>query len=181
MVMNLAGDMKMKITSLMKLHLLVCFLMAIANISCSDSPSHPMQHQEAVENSKSRKMKPAGSYPDTIKINFPSAVFYSPDSLQLEKIKAITESMIFESTMHDCFYQMRNSRNVLKQYYTRVQTIEVKNARYICFEKKDGEKDYFDLNANNDPCGVVIFDGRKSPKLVDMTNIETELGFYFTK
>lgn len=172
--------MEIKIISLITFHLIVFFLTAILNLSCSDAPPQAGQHQE-VENSKLSKTKPASSYSDTIKINSPAAVFYTPDSLQLEKIKAITEPGIFESTMHDCFYQMRNSRVILKQYYTHVKIIEVKNVRYLLFERQSGKKEYFDLNAQNDPCGIIIFDSRKTPRLVDMTNIESELGFYFSK
>ena len=43
------------------------------------------------------------------------------------------------------------------------------------------EKNTIDLNTQNDPCGILLFDGRQAPRLVDMTNIETELGFYFSK
>ena len=125
--------------------------------------------------------KPPGTYQDTLTINLPAAVFYHPDSLQLEKIKAITDTMVYEGTMHDCFYQMRNSRFVLKKYYPRIKIIEVKNARFLLFEKTGGEKEYIDLNTKNDPCGMFIFDGQKAPRLVDMTNIESELGFYFSK
>jgi hypothetical protein len=37
-----------------------------------------------------------------------------------------------------------------------------------------------DLNTQNDPCGIFIFDGHKKAKLADMTNIDSELGFYFS-
>jgi hypothetical protein len=37
------------------------------------------------------------------------------------------------------------------------------------------------LNDKNDPFGIFLFDGVQSPRLVDMTNIESELGFYFSK
>jgi hypothetical protein len=58
---------------------------------------------------------------------------------------------------------------------------EVVNGRYILFKKSDGKVEVIDLNTKNDPCGLFIFDGQKSPLLVDMTNIDTDLGFYFSK
>ena len=87
--------------------------------------------------------------------------------------------MIFESTMHDCFYQVRNSRNILQKSYKHLQIVEVSTARYVVFEKVNGEMEYLDLDTKNDPCGLFLFDGKKSHRWVDMTNIETELGFYF--
>jgi hypothetical protein len=128
-----------------------------------------------------KKTKPASSYNDTIMISSPAAVFYSPDSLQLQKIKSTTESQVFEGTMHECFYQMRNSRMVLKKDYPAVRIIEMKNARYLLFKKSNNENELIDLDKKNDPCGIFIFDAMHSPRLVDMTNIETELGFYFSQ
>ena len=173
--------MKIEITSLIKFHLPVFFLTAIIIVSCSDSPRQTIRPKNEIEDIKSQKQKPGSSYSDTIVIIAPAAVFYTPDSMQLEKIKAITEPMIFEGTMHECFYQMRNSRKILKQNYPPVKISEVKNARYLVFNKLDGGREYLDLNAQNDPCGLFIFDGRKTPRKADMTNIETELEFYFAK
>ena len=70
---------------------------------------------------------------------------------------------------------------VLKIYYPLIKITDVKKARYLLFEKANGKKEYIDLNTKNDPCGIFIFDGQKAPQLVDMTNIESELGFYFLK
>ncbi|MGZ8525783.1 MAG: hypothetical protein ACXWV1_15230 [Chitinophagaceae bacterium] len=166
----------------MKFHLLSFFFTVMLTISCNNSPL-PGGDSAEIEKNKATKSKPGSSYVDTIIISSPAAVFFNPDSLQLEKIKDITEPMIFESTLHDCFYQMRNSRIILKQYYAHIKIIEVKKARYLLFVKPGDKKEkvYVDLNAKNDPCGIMIFDGIKAPRLVDMTNMESELGFYFAK
>lgn len=161
---------------------LVFFLLPfLLCISCYDQPSKQPVDVGKKENKNAIQQKPPGSFSDTVTIDFPAAVFYNPDSLQLEKIKAVTGKMIFESTVHDCFFQMRNSRIVLKKYYPGIKIIEVKNARYLLFKKVRGEKEYIDLNTKNDPCGIFIFDGVKHPSLVDMTNIDSDLGFYFSK
>lgn len=125
--------------------------------------------------------KPPSSYTDTITIDFPSAVFYNPDSLQLEKIKAITDSGIFESQLHDCFFQMRHSRISLQSNWPKIKILEIKNTRFLLFKTKDGKQEYFDLDTKNDACGILLFDGRKKARLVDMTNMDSELGFYFAK
>jgi len=150
-------------------------LSIITSLNCSDTqrrtnppPNNPV------------KTKPSSSYSDTVEIVLPSAVIYHADSLQLKKIKAVTEAGIFESMMHEFFYQMRNSRMVLKKYYPNIKIREVEDARYLLFKKKGGGNELIDLNDKNDPFGIFLFDGLQSPRLVDMTNIESELGFYFS-
>jgi len=157
-----------------------CFLSILTGLDCSDTPRQT-NPSPINAGDKPVKTKPSSSYSDTVEIDLPSAVFYNPDSIQLEKIKAVTEAGIFESTMHEFFYQMRNSRMVLKKYYPHIKILEVKNARYLLFKKMDAERELIDLNDKNDPFGLFLFDGRQAPRLVDMTNIESELGFYFSR
>ena len=125
--------------------------------------------------------KPASSFGDTLIINRVSAVFYTPDSPQMIKIKAVNEKATFEMIEHDCYYQMRNARMVLKQYWPQVNIVEVSKARYLRFVKNDKSNVFIDLNDKNDICGVFLFDKKKNPVLIDMPNVDTELGFYFKK
>jgi hypothetical protein len=114
-------------------------------------------------------------------IGFSAAVFYNPDSLQLINIKKITDSAIFESMEHDCFFQQRYARIILKKYYPKIKIVEFTKGRYIVFLKAGGQSTCIDLDTKPDPCGIFIFDGNKEPMLTDMTNIETDLGQYFEK
>ena len=174
--------MQIKGRIMMKLQLFGFLSMGILVCSCSDTSNKPAKQQKEAEKYSSSNNKPGTNCTDTLKISSTAAVLYAPDSIQLEKMKAGTDPKIFESMMHDCFYQLRNSHEVIKKYYPQVAIIEVKNARYLLFEKVAGHhKEYVDLNTYNDPCGIIIFDSNKAPRLVDMTNIETELGFYFSK
>ena len=125
--------------------------------------------------------KPASSYNDTLIISTASAVFYTPDSIQLGKIRSVNTKMIVENMEHDCFYQMRNARMVLKKYWPQILIIEISKTRYLLFEKTDKSKKCIDLNSKNDICGIFLFDPQKDPELIDMMNIDTELGFYFKK
>ena len=102
-----------------------------------------------------------------------------PDSLQLEKIKIATDSTIFKSMQHDCFYQMRNSRNLLTTQFPKIKITEVVNVSHLLFKMTNGQIKIIDLNANNDPCGIYLFQPDKEPRLTDMTNIDSDLGFYF--
>ena len=123
-------------------------------------------------------IKPPGSYTDTLTINYPAAVFYQPDSLQLIRIKAVADTMLYESSMHEYFYQMRNARIVIKKNWLGLTITEAKNYRVIMFIKKNNTREYIDLDTKNDTHGLFVFDGKESPLFVDMTNIETAISFY---
>ncbi|HVM89833.1 MAG TPA: hypothetical protein VMT76_16725 [Puia sp.] len=150
--------------------------------SCHPSPKNA-QHEKEKENKISAKKKiipkPPSSFNDTMVIKNNSAVFYSPDSLQLEKIKAVNKKPIYDMLEHDCYYQMRNARSVIKQYWPKIKIIEATEARYLLFIKADNSKICIDLNNKNDICGLLLFDGKKDPILTDMPNIDTQLQYYF--
>ncbi|MBZ5858834.1 hypothetical protein [Flavihumibacter profundi] len=148
--------------------------------ACSDKPGKHQVDKIIKDHTVNAQGKPPSSFSDTIKVGFPSAVFYGPDSLQLEKIKASTDPRIFESLTHENFYMMRNARQVILKYYPATKIVDVNNYRFILFEKRGFDKIIIDLNTK-DPFGLFIFDGKKDPMLTDMANIDTDLGFYFDK
>ncbi len=163
----------------MKCYFFIYLLATLCYFSCTNgSKQKPIINKTEIH--KDRELKPSSSFSDTVKINSPAAVFFKPDSLQFEKIKAITDSAIFESMEHDCFYQMRYAGIVIKKLYPKLTIIEIKKARYLLFEYNKSQHIYIDLD-KKDPCGIFIFDGHKAPLFVDMTNLESELGFYFDK
>jgi len=123
--------------------------------------------------------KPSSSFSDTLVISKVSAVFYNPDSLQLNKIQAITKKELYETDVHNCFYLMRNARMVLKKYWPHIHIIETSEYRYLLFIKADNSQTCIDLDTKEDMCGILLFDRKKEPELIDMMNIETALGFYF--
>lgn len=150
-------------------------------ISCTDQKQGEAKSKTENNSRGNDKNKPPASYTDTLTIDFPAAVFYYPDSLQFEKIKAITDSMIFDSAVHDCFFQMRNARMVLKKNLPTVKIIETSKARYLQFMKSDKNIIITDLDTKNDMCGIILFNGMKDPVLIDMMNIDSEWDYYFRK
>jgi hypothetical protein len=124
--------------------------------------------------------KAASIYQDTLIISTPAAVFYHPDSLQLIKIKAQTDSLFYEGAMHEYFFQMKNAHIAIKKNWPWLTIMECKNYRHLAFIKKNGTREYIDLDAKNDPYGLFVFDGKKPPLFADMTNLETAISFYFS-
>jgi hypothetical protein len=123
--------------------------------------------------------KPSSSFHDTLIIDMIAAVFYNPDSLQLHKIQAITKKELYETDVHNCFYLMRNARTVLEKYWPHIHIVETSEYRYLVFIKADNSRTCVDLDTKEEMCGILLFDRKKEPELVDMMNIDTALGFYF--
>ena len=150
--------------------------------SCSNSNNSTPSKTTSAVSSKTKNVshytKPSSSYNDTLKINTSAVVFYYPDSVQLLKIKQLTDSVMYVGNMHEYFYAVRNAHIVIKNTWPRLDIIEAKKIRYLSFVKNDASKECIDLNSYNDFYGLFVFNGSKSPLLVDMTNLETQISFY---
>jgi hypothetical protein len=147
--------------------------------SCSSSEQNDGQVKKDMAPKPAIVKKPPSSFQDTVVVDRESAVFFNPDSLQLEKIKSINEKNVYGTLTHDCYYMMQNAHNVLRKHWARIRIVEVMNARWLLFVKKDKSRIYIDLNARNNICGIFLFAPEKNPEPVDMPNIDTFLGFYF--
>ena len=157
--------------------LLMSIITAQLLIACTNNVQQA--GNQPVKDSVASVTKPPGSYQDSILIRERSAVFYEPDSLQKEKIRAVTEKGIFESTMHEYYYQVRNAHIVMKKQWKDVKILDVHHVRYLVFIKGSGERVVIDLDRMNDAYGMFVFDTRQSPRLIDMTNVENQLPDYF--
>jgi hypothetical protein len=171
----------------MKLKILYSLsFLAIASTLMLSSSCNPNSSNKAITAATSppplvnRKKKAASIYQDTLIISTPAAVFYHPDPLQLIKMKAQTDSLFYEGAMHEYFFQMKNAHIAIKKNWPRLTIMECKNYRHLAFIKKNGTREYIDLDAKNDPYGLFVFDGKKPPLSADMTNLETVISFYFS-
>jgi hypothetical protein len=151
----------------------------IISLSCNDHAREDDTGKE--KTSTPAYKKPISNYQDTLEINARSAVFYHPDSIQLLQIKAGMDSIVFDGTMHEFFYQIRNAKSSMQKTWPEIKIIDAKNCRFLAFQKIEGQIEIIDLDENNDAYGLFIFNRTDSPQLVDMTNIETALSTYFSK
>jgi hypothetical protein len=176
--------MKKNVKSFLPCSLAINGLITLFLFICSCSPGNEKNTPRAEINPKAKSLiikKPGSDYKDTIIIKARSAVFYSPDSIQMGKIKSVNTKAIFDMLTHNCHYQMENAHIEIKKYWPQIKIVEISTFRYLLFEKANKSKVCIDLNDKNDICGVFLFDGKKDPVLVDMPNIDTQLGFYFSK
>lgn len=160
----------------------ILYLFISVIYSCGETGTHKKKKVEKITISlPAPYKKPGSSFNDTLVVKSVSAIFFNPDSVQLDKMKTTMEKNIYETDVHNCFYQMRNARRVIKQFFPDVHIIETSTARYLVFVKEDKSRILFDLNTNNDMCGLFLFNKKKDPELVDMMNIDTFLEYYFKK
>ena len=68
----------------MKWQLLSSWMAVVLNLYCTDPSQQTYPDQREIKTAKVSKTKPGSSFSDTIEINLPSAIFYNPDSMQLE-------------------------------------------------------------------------------------------------
>ena len=91
----------------------------------------------------------------------------------------VTEEGIFNSSMHEYYYQVRNAHILMNDQWKAVKIIDARHVRYLVFMKANGEREVIDLDKLNDAYGMFVFDTRKSPRILDMTNVENQLPDYF--
>jgi len=159
----------------------LCLAATLLSAACNSAGKKSDAESEVGKTVPVIKSKPPSNYPDTLLIEEKAAVFFYPDSIQLKKIEEITDKTVFESTTHESFYQMRNSKIVLAKDWPSVKIIEAKNTRYLLFRKSNADTVVIDLDTKNDAYGLFLFDDIKDPRFADMMNIDTELFRYFSK
>ena len=148
-------------------------------VSCSNTPQKKMPANEINISQHGSKAKPPSSYTDTVVIDFSAAVFYSPDAAQLEKIRSITNPGPFGADMHEYLFLTKTARLVLNKHYPHLKIVDVEKARFLLFVRADNTRDIIDLNTKNDPYGLFAFNRKDPPRLMDLPNVDSDLGFYF--
>lgn len=123
------------------------------------------------------KHKPQSNFLDSLEIQGPTAVFYYPDSIQLETIKSITDSQILDGTLHELQFQIKYSKKVIRTNWSELNIVDAQNVRFLVFKQDTSILNIVDLDAYDDPYGLFVFNGNKQPVLIDMTNLEQGLHY----
>jgi hypothetical protein len=124
--------------------------------------------------------KPSSGFMDTLFVEKAAVIYYTPDSIQLEKIRAVTDSSVFGSMMHEYEYMLKNALAFIANApETRnIGVAEAKSVRFIVFHMNSGDT-CIDLDQRGDPVGMFFFHPSRKPVPVDMANISAELPIYF--
>lgn len=172
--------MQVRLLIMVFTYLTISFLALVSVLGC-----HQRAEKAVVNLSQSNPndstRKPPSSFQDTLVINAPAAVFYYPDTLQLERIRSVTEPQVFDGSMHEYFYLQRNARQVIRDYDADLEIIDARNVRYLLFSSRGLPDTCIDLDLKQDPYGLFIIAPGKKPHPVDMANIDRELPAYRLK
>lgn len=131
------------------------------------------------KNSRIINHKPKSTVSDSMVILGRAAVFYYPDSIQLNKIKSITDPQIADGTMHELQFQIKYSKKIIRSNWRELNILDARNVRFLVFKKDTGNQIIIDLDTFDDPYGLFVFNGNKAPVWIDMTNLEQGLHYYF--
>jgi hypothetical protein len=114
---------------------------------------------------------------DTLTIDTKAAVFFQPDSLQIEKrMKEVGESD-FRAGADDYIYYINISAEYLEKQGLTV--MDAKGKKYLKFVKTDKKEQVVRLDTLNDLWGMYLFDPEKKPHYADITEIEDDYKNYF--
>jgi hypothetical protein len=152
-------------------------LLLILLFSCSD---HVKENKETVtQPGSASKIKPPSGFTDTLNISSPAAVFYYPDSSQLQKIRSEADTGAFDADMHEYEFLFKTAHSALKKDFPAIKIIEAKKVRYLLFLPAGDKDSCIDLDKNYEPYGLYLFNGKQLPHKADIANIDSELGFIF--
>jgi hypothetical protein len=156
----------------------LCYVFVIVLFGCNQNGEQP---KEKKQEQSPVKIKPGAMGTDSLQIISPAVVFFEPDSIQLEKIKAITGEREFTSMAHEAEFQIYTVSMYVKKNRPELQTLHAKNVRYIVFVKMDGNREIVDLDKIPEAWGMYVFDPKKDPRPADMMSVDTEIPNYFSK
>jgi hypothetical protein len=150
------------------------FLMsAIFFISCSNDKEHKSPNTESRE-PPSIFHKPNDK--DTILIDQESAVFYSPDTIQIEQRKAEVGEENFYIGADDYLWYLHESQQYLEK--VNFPTIFVEGKKILKF-KSPNKTTLIRLDSLRELWGVYLFKPGKAPYFADIVSMEQEFEKYF--
>lgn len=114
---------------------------------------------------------------DTLTIDKKAAVFYQPDSLQMEKRMKQVGEADFRVGADDYIYYVNTSAEYLEKQGLRV--LDAKNKKYLKFVLADKRVQVIKLDTLEEFWGMYLFDPKKNAHAADMTIIEDEYKNYY--
>ena len=113
---------------------------------------------------------------DTLTIAKTAAVFYQPDSLQIQKRMKQVGETDFRIGMDDYIYSVNTSVEFLQKQGLPV--FDAKSKKYLKFVSPGKEAQIVRPDTLQELWGMYLFDPKKKPLAVDMTVIEDEYKNY---
>jgi hypothetical protein len=164
------------------------FLLYILTLSSCASPHNKQEVKIEVQHSttdtiqnhllqKNLDIKKIEGNGDTLTIDTKAAVFFQPDSSQMEKRMKEVGERDFRAGADDYIYYINISAEYLEKQGLTV--MDAKGKKYLKFVKSDKKEQVVRLDTLNDLWGMYLFDPEKKPHYADITEIEDDYKNYF--
>ena len=114
---------------------------------------------------------------DTLTIDRKAAVFYQPDSLQIERQMKQVGEADFRAGMDDYIYYINVSAEYLEKLGLPV--FDAKNKKYLKFVMADKKAKLVRLDTLEELWGMYLFDPKKKPLYADIIDIEEDYKSYY--
>ena len=162
----------------MKTLILPVFLMVLFQ-SCSTPDKKGNHTKKSIPNTLDQPQKdgPRGKESDTLIIDKKAAVFFQPDSIQIEKREKEIGEENFYIGADDYLFYMHTANDFLDSL--KFPILEIKDKKYLWFINADKSQTIIKLDTLPELWGIYLFDPSKRPKLVDMTIIDEQYKSYF--
>ena len=162
----------------MKTLILPVFLMVLFQ-SCSTPDKKGNQTKKSIPDTldQPQKDEPRGKVSDTLIIDKKAAVFFQPDSIQIEKREKEIGEENFYIGADDYLFYMHTANDFLDSL--KFPILEIKDKKYLWFINADKSQTIIKLDTLPELWGIYLFDPSKRPKLVDMTIIDEEYKSYY--
>lgn len=160
--------------------LVLLYTLAIASCTFSDSAKEEkIKEDQLLSNPANKPIIPDASAlnTDTLIVTAKAAVFYQPDSTQIERRMKEVGKEDFRIGMDDYLFYMNESWTYLKQQ--GVPLLDARDKKFIQFISADNTIQLVRLDTVPELWGVYLFDPARGPYLADMTNIEEAYRNYY--
>jgi len=165
-----SATLKLKFLS-MKISIILCILLLVlVNVSCD----YIYKRDDNIYQINAGRTTYNKNVSDTLVIKEPCAVVFRPDSLKLKKLKNESTPDEYDIIIDDAMYYLNQSSIFLNEKDVKLVDTE---SNKVIFIKEN--KEYLFINLDSLYWGIILFDGKQNPKIVEMTNIEEEYNGYF--
>lgn len=114
---------------------------------------------------------------DTLMVTQNAAVFYEPDSLQMERRKKEVGEEAFYIGADDYLFYLNETYKYLEK--KNLPVLLSQNKKYLKFVGNDSKATLIKLDTLPELWGVFFFDNTKAPQQIDLTMIEEEYKSYY--
>jgi hypothetical protein len=168
------------------LRLLLLFSLTVFSCGANDQKQEPKSDTNILSADTTRKAdtsktqiatQTSSSSTDTLTIERKAAVFYQPDSLQIEKHMKQAGEADFRAGMDDYIYYINTSAEYLEKQGLPV--IDAKNKKYLKFVMADNKEKLIKLDTLEELWGMYLFDPKKKPYYADIIEIEEDYKNYY--